>query len=89
MARLYMVSAVPKRASLVARIERALNREQDWFRYQDGLWIVASVDSAEDISEDLEPYVKPGGHIFVCRLDPSDFNGYMSTEFWDWLRRHP
>ena len=35
----------------------------------------------------LKPLVEPEGDLFICHLDVSKRNGWMSTEFWEWLKK--
>lgn len=71
-----------------SEVERIMSLAIDWYRYAPNVYIVYSTASVDQWYGRLETVVKPLGNIFVCPLDVSKTNGWMSKEFWDWMNRH-
>lgn len=68
-------------------VQKKINLALDWFRYDPKNWVVYTTSNASKWQERLRPFVDPGGHLFIVRLDVSDRQGWMTRKFWDWLRK--
>jgi hypothetical protein len=77
---------IPKKDMDSKRIEKKFDLALDWFRFNSTCWIVYSSKDAETWYSRLKEFVNPGGKLFVCRLDPSDRQGWLPKPFWDWLK---
>jgi hypothetical protein len=69
-------------------VEKVMSLAIDWFRYTPDVYVVYSTASIDQWYGRLELLVKPWGFIFVCRLDVTKANGWMSKEFWEWLDKY-
>lgn len=59
----------------------------DWYRIKENLWVLYSTSDAEKWYSRLSPLVKEDGSIFICKLDVDNRQGWMSNNFWKWIRR--
>jgi hypothetical protein len=66
-------------------VKKVVDRALDWYRLNPRVWIVYSTSSVEKWYARLKPLAKDGGNVFICKLDTSERQGWMSTEFWRWL----
>ena len=86
MSRHYLIYVRMKPGITREQVEKKLDLGQDWIRYQDQSWIVRTTSDAKKWYARLRDYAEPGGQLFVCRLDPDDYWGYMPTDVWAWLK---
>ena len=68
-------------------VEKKFNLAVDWFRITAQNWVVYTTSDAEKWQARLRPFVDPGGRLFICKLDVSDRQGWMSPKFWEWLKK--
>lgn len=68
------------------QVQAAMNSALDWYRITSKVWVVYTTSDAEKWYGRLERLVKQGGNVFICKLDIKDRQGWMSKEFWRWLR---
>ena len=70
------------------RFEMIERRMQDvahsWYRLTPTTWVVCSQRDANFWTERL----KSLGNVFISVLNLSQSEGWMSQQFWDWLREH-
>jgi hypothetical protein len=85
-AKFYHMYLVPKEGIEQAEIERKLNLALDWFKYDESIWIIYSTATIEIWMKRLKPFAQAGGNLFICELNISNRNGWMSKDFWKWLR---
>ncbi len=71
----------------MAQVEAKMNLAVDWFRYDANNWIVYTTSSAKTWYARFRKYIEPGGHLFVCQLDTTDYWGFMPRTLWTWLRK--
>jgi hypothetical protein len=81
----YHITLTPRpgvsRESIRKKMDLALN----WFRYTDTTWVVYTNSNSAKWCERLKELVVPEGTLFVCRLDITERQGWMTTQFWEWL----
>lgn len=65
--------------------EKVMNYALHWYRLNSKTWIVYTTSDAEKWYGRLKRFVKNNGNVFVCKLDISDRQGWMSREFWRWF----
>jgi hypothetical protein len=53
-------------------------------RYHERCYIIETTRIQEYWKERLKPLVDPTGHLFVCKLDPTHYQGWMTKAFWNW-----
>jgi len=69
------------------QVEKKLNLALDWYRYAKDLYVVYTTSSVDKWKARLIDLVKPGGQLFICKLDVSIRQGWMNKDFWEWLKR--
>jgi hypothetical protein len=74
-------SAAPKTTEL----EATFNQAVDWLRYTPNCWIVWTTSSAQKWFERLKPHLGASDHMFICRLDVTERNGWLPKWLWEWL----
>lgn len=60
-----------------------------FYRIANNVWIV-DVDEAlgeEYLFGMLNHLVKPSGTLFISRINARERKGFMSTKFWEWLKK--
>lgn len=68
-----------------ADIEATLNKATDWFRYDQGSYLVYSGRSASGWHVLLKPHLGQDGSLLVMKVDLSDYQGLMQPSVWAWL----
>jgi len=86
MAGFYMVYLDRNLDVTIDDVKKTFDLALEWYRINSELWIIYSTGDAEKWYSRLKKYIKDGGHIFVCKLNIADRQGWMSKEFWNWLR---
>ncbi len=77
----------PKPEITREQIEARMNLAVDWFRYHRGVYILYTTSEVDKWYSRLEDFVKPNGSLFICKLDITVRNGWMSKTFWEWLTK--
>lgn len=82
----YLVSAILRPGATVANFEADLDGAVSWFRFARGQWVI--YDNADAAVWDilLRAHVEPEGQLFICRLDIGQRSGWMTRDFWRWVR---
>ena len=83
----YMVYIERHSGVSLKELEETMNLATDWYRLRKYLWILYTTRDEEVWSERLAPLVKEDGSLFICRLDEYKRQGWMTKEFWSWMRR--
>lgn len=60
----------------------------DWLRLSSNIWIVWTVDSAEQWSSWLKPLIGDNDSILVFGIDPKNRSGWAPKMVWDWLNKN-
>lgn len=68
------------------QLEDKLNLAVDWYRYDDGLYVVYTTSSVEKWQQRLVNLVNIDGRLFICELQINSKNGWMNKDFWDWIK---
>lgn len=78
-----------KRSSVASYddVKKAMDKAVDWYRISDSLWVIYTTNDADTWYARLSPLVKESGELFICALDISDRQGWMSKAFWKFVRR--
>jgi hypothetical protein len=69
-------------------VEERIDLSRDWFRINTRLWVVYSTSDSEKWYRRLRRFGGEAGSIFICKLDISDRQGWMTQDFWDWFHQH-
>jgi len=88
MANFYHVFIKPKKGVTLDQVEKKMNLSLDWFRFTHSVWILYSTSRIDKWQERLRPLVESGGSLFVCKLDISKRKGWMSKDFWNWIKNN-
>ena len=62
-----------------------------WMHYMDDIWVIStkSYSTAHAISTVLEPdFDKENGYLLVTRIEPSDRQGWLPAEAWEWFGKN-
>ena len=86
-AQYYMVYIKRKKEVTLEQVKETMDLSLDWYRVKEDLWVLYSTSDAEKWYSRLSPHVKDDGFVFICKLDPTDRQGWMAKSFWEWLRR--
>jgi hypothetical protein len=87
MAKFYHIYIVPKNGVDLDIVEAKMDLALDWFKYDKFLWVVYSTSDIKKWMTRLKHLVEPGGNLFICELNISGRNGWMSKDFWAWLKK--
>jgi len=68
-------------------VEKKLSLALDWFRYDNKVYVVYTTSDVDKWQERLIDFIKPSGHLFICRLDIKARQGWMTKTFWNWLQK--
>lgn len=66
------------------KLTNRLNEAEDWFRFQEGAWLIRDSRGPDWWQRHLETLVRPGGHVWIAVVDPEQTAGFMTEAFWDW-----
>lgn len=80
------VFVTPRAGQTREQLEVKLNLALDWLRYGEGLYVVYTKSDVATWKRRLREFVKPDGFLFICRLDIKKCQGWMSREFWEWIK---
>ncbi len=58
----------------------------NWFNFFDNAWLISTDESAQEITERLERYIKEGDFLLVIRVT-DEYYGLLPDEAWDWLQK--
>lgn len=86
MSDLYHIYITPKTGVTREQVEEKLNLAVDWFRYHDRCYVVQTTSDENKWQTRLLPLVEPGGSLFVCKLEPSHYHGFIRKDFWEWFQ---
>ena len=85
--KLYVV-VINARAGVTMGDVQARFASTAWYRIAPSAWIIQSGADAGTWVDHLSSLVKPGGTMFVSRLNTQDHQGWMDEKFWDWFNQH-
>lgn len=86
MADFYHIYISPGPGISIETVEVKMNLALDWFRYDDKNWVVYTTSDAKKWYARLESLAKPGGHVFIVKIDFSSYYGFMTKELWKWVQ---
>lgn len=77
-------SGMPKRETL----EKVFDAAESWLRYGSSCWLLWTDESADEWTVRLEELIEDENrHFLIYRLDPSDRQGWLQENAWDWIRK--
>lgn len=87
MAKFFNIYIKPKEGITTEQVEKKMNLSLDWIRYDANCYVTYSTAGIEKWMVRLKPLVEPGGRLFICELKITNRNGWMTKDFWDWLKK--
>lgn len=87
MAEFYHLTLIPRPSVTKDQVQAVLNTAIDWYKYQANSWILYTTSDATKWFARLEPLFKPEGEVLICKLNMSDYQGYMEKDLWEWIRK--
>ena len=88
MANFVHIYVVPKPGIASEKVTEQMNLAIDWYRYAPGTYVVYTSSNLLKWRERLLPLVEPDGDLLVVPMgDMSDSQGWMTTDFWEWLKK--
>lgn len=84
----HLMLSLPGIAPTDSRVEDILNKATDWYRYADNCWLLYTGRDASKWYARLKPLVTAhNGNVLIIHVDPTDRQGWMPRELWQWLRK--
>jgi hypothetical protein len=87
MAKFYNIYIKPKEGITKEHVEKKMNLSLDWIRYDANCYVTYSTSDIEKWMVRLKPLVEPGGRLFISELNINNRNGWMTKDFWNWLKK--
>lgn len=69
------------------QVETQMNLAVDWYRYASDSYIVYTTSDIAKWQGRLKPLVEPGGRLLIIEVKVNSRNGWMTQDFWDWLKK--
>jgi hypothetical protein len=60
----------------------------DWVHYMPSCWIVKTTSNAQKWYERLRPHIGPKDHLFICRVNINERQGWLPRWVWDWIYKN-
>ena len=83
----FMIHIQRNKDATYKQVKDKMDLSNDWYRLRPDLWIVYSTSDEEKWFSRLSPLVKETGSLFICKLDTGSRQGWMTDDFWNWIRR--
>ena len=87
MSKLYHVSLHFRDFKSEKDLSTSFDQAENWIRYAPNCWFLKIADDEtpqEWRSRLIE--ASDSAYVFLTRIDPRDFSGYLSAEVWNWLK---
>ena len=85
--RFYHLYISPKKDVAFSEVTRTIASCTDCFQYDRHSFVIYTMFDAKEWYARLQKYVEPGGKMFICELDITDYWGYMNNELWKMLKK--
>lgn len=85
MSQFYLVMANVNPGLTIADVQNVLQHHVYWYRATNNVWVVDTTHPSTWLFERLSPLTNPSGLLFISRLDPTDRQGWMPKDFWDFI----
>lgn len=59
-----------------------------WWHYIDSSWIIKSSRDANTIANELLPFIETSDNLLVIKIDPTNKQGWLPKDAWDWINRN-
>lgn len=54
----------------------------------DSTWLVCSNQTASDVYDTIQPAIDKNDSVFISKVNPNEYSGWLSQAAWDWIRRN-
>ncbi len=85
--RYYHLYISPKKGTDPAELVRAIASSTECAQYDDHNFVLYTMFNAKEWYARLQKYIEPGGKMFICELNISDYWGYMNNGLWKMIRK--
>ncbi len=86
---LYLISCdLKKTGKNYSRLYEAIKKFGNWCHYLESTWIIETEDSADEIWEELEPYVDEEDDRVLVIEAGEDMQGWLPDKAWDWIEKN-
>jgi len=59
-----------------------------WCKITESSWIVAGSTTVTRVYDSLSPFIDGGDRVFVVDITAQPRQGWLTTEQWDWIKKH-
>ena len=87
MSRFYHLYISPKKSVDFVEVARFIASSTEYIQYDVHNLVLYTMFDAKEWYTRLEKYVEPGGKMFICELNISDYWGYMNNGLWKMLKK--
>lgn len=56
-----------------------------WARPLKSQWFVETLNTPDWWNTQIMKFIDTNDRLFVCRITPNSYQGYLDQEIWDWL----
>lgn len=67
-------------------VQNILANNRQWYRIAPNVWVLYTNEPLLTWHQRMYPLVNPSGTMFIAPLDPSERQGWMPKEFWEWVK---
>jgi hypothetical protein len=71
----------------VDEVVDAFNKAVDWARIAPNCWIIYTTSPAKVWYNRIKPHLDEGDHVFICRLDMTERQGWLPKWTWEWMNK--
>lgn len=54
----------------------------------DSTWLVCSDQSASDVFDIIKSVIDKNDNVFISKVNPNEYSGWLSQKKWDWIKRN-
>jgi hypothetical protein len=87
MSRFYHLYLVPKKGMDPAEVSKLIVSSTECCQYDSQNWVIHTTFDAKEWYTRLQRFVEPGGKLFICELNLTDYWGLMNNNLWKMMRK--
>jgi hypothetical protein len=87
MSRFYHLYIFPKKGVDPAEVSKLIVSTTECCQYDSQNWVIQTTFDAKEWYTRLQRFVEPGGKMFICELNLTDYWGLMNNSLWKMLRK--
>ena len=66
----------------------AIKSYKDWQHPLESVWLVSTMDSADDIYNRVKPTMDGNDLLFISELQVKHRQGWLAKSCWEWINTH-